>query len=330
MVTPAHVLVTGASGFIASGLVDRLLQTGVVGDRPVGGVTVVDLAVPDEVGLDPRVTVVRGNLTDADVRAEALADLPELVFHLASVPGRATAQNVDLGYAVNVEATVSLLNEVSRARHDATVVFTSTIGVFGAPIPSTLDDFTCPRPTMSYGAQKLMAETAFADMVRREKFRGQAVRLSSVLARPRSERSAKSFASFVSDVFYAMAGGERFVFPVGPEATAWLMSRERCVDNLIHAATLTERSAGHPSVCTLPALRVRMDELANELASYYGRADVDELVSYEPDADLQAQFGALPTSRADLAESLGFRADQSVAELIARVAVARPLDQERV
>lgn len=324
------MLVTGASGFIASGLVDRLLSDGAVNGKRFDGLTVVDLAVPNDLADDPRVTAVSGSLTDPSVRAEALADIPDTVFHLASVPGRATADDVDLGYAVNVEATVALLEEVARARHDATVVFTSSIGVFGAPIPAALDDDTYPRPTMSYGAQKLMAETAFTDMVRREVFQGQAVRLSSVLARPRSARSAKSFASFVSDVFFAVPAGERFVFPVGPEASAWLMSRECCVDNLLHAATLPERTAGQPPVCTLPALRVRMDELVQALSVHYGRTDTEELVSYEPDEHLQAQFGSFPESRAVLAESLGFRADPSVAELIARVAVPLPTQKERV
>ena len=115
------------------------------------------------------------------------------------------------------------------------------------------------------------------------------------------------------------------MFPVSPSATSWLMSRGRCVDNLLHAAALAPRAMSQRPVCTLPALRLTMAAYANALAAHHGH-DAASLVSFEPDPALEAQFGAYPEARLEIAESLGFCADGSAEELIRRsfVAAATP------
>jgi nucleoside-diphosphate-sugar epimerase len=310
-----RILVTGAAGFVGGGLLARLLDTGTVAGSEIVSLTAVDLKIPSEVAEDPRVRAVEGSIAEAQVRAEALADGPDVVFHLASVPGRATEEDALAGRAVNFDATVALLDAIAARSPDTRVVFTSSIGVFGVPLPDFVDDETYPRPTMSYGAQKLMAEVAFADMVRRRCVDGRCVRLSAIVARPPTARSARSYASFLSNAVFALAAGEHVVLPVSQTATAWLMSRSRCVDNLLHAAALGPYAMFSRPVCTLPALRVMIGDYARAIAVHYGR-DAAHLVSFHPDPLIEAQFGAYPPARMLLAESLGFADDGSVEDLI--------------
>ncbi len=111
--------------------------------------------------------------------------------------------------------------------------------------------------------------------------------------------------------------GEPYAAPVGPDATAWLMSVEACVENLLHAAALPPASLGAIRAFTLPALHVRVADLIAEIASRTGARG--DLVRYAPQPDIQAQFGRYPLLHTPGADALGFRHDQSLAGLVDRV-----------
>ena len=135
------------------------------------------------------------------------------------------------------------------------------------------------------------------------------------MARP---AQAGGFGSgFWSDVFRAFARGEPYAAPVGPEATALLMSVAACVDNLLHAAEIPPSSLGPIRAFTLPALRVRMADLLAEIASQTGARR--DLVSFAPQPELEAQFGRYPPLATPGADALGFRHDQSLGRLVSQV-----------
>jgi D-erythronate 2-dehydrogenase len=69
-------------------------------------------------------------------------------------------------------------------------------------------------------------------------------------------------------------------------------------------------------VVTLPALRIRMADLAAEIARQCGVST--DLVSDAPDAALEAAFGAHPELRTPAAEAAGFAHDGDVATLVAK------------
>ncbi len=281
---PKRIAVTGAAGFVGRAVLAGLRERGV-----------------EAIAIDrtPGEGIVAGDLSDPAFRRETLAGT-DTVIHLAAIPGGAAEADYDLSRQVNLDLTLALMEE-ARGRF----VYASSIAVFGAPSPEPVDDDTPPRPAITYGVHKLMCELALADLKRLGRLDGVALRLPGIVARPRAAAGLKS--AFMSDVFHALAGREPITLPVSPEATMWMLSAHAVADALIHAVTVRDA----PAVFTLPALRVRMDELVKALGG--GK------VSYEPDPVLEAQFGAYPPLSTPAADRLGFRHDGDLAALVKRV-----------
>lgn len=311
-----HIVVCGANGYIGRALVARLLADGGLKgyDAPLSRLTLVDTTLPDY--TDPRIHLVRGSIVDPDIRAAAISGSPDVFYQMAALPGGATERNYPTGYAVNVEATFALLHELAKQSPPPRLVFTSSIAIFGVPLPSHLDDDTLPLPGLSYGAHKLMAETLLNDLTRRGVVDARVVRLSGILARPAQPSGLIS--AYLSQFIHALTRGEAFTVPVSPGAPTWVMSKTRCVDNLIHAASLAPERLPARRVWTLPALRLTMEEKVEALAQIVG-PNVRNLIRYEPNEAIEAQFGRYPPLTTALADSLGFQHDGDARAFMQRV-----------
>lgn len=308
-----RVLVTGGNGFVGRALVSRLLQADTrLQGQAIEQLTVADMSCQGLSG-DPRLTCVEGSIADPLVLERAVAGEPEWVFHLASIPGGAAERNFELGLDVNLQATLNLFEAMRQFAQTPRMVFTSTIAVYGSPLPDHIDDNTAFKPHLSYGAQKLATEVILQDYSRRGFIDGRIVRLPGIVARPPQPSGLLS--AFMSDVFWKLAAGETFTCPVSPQAVAWFMSVRCCVDNLIHAATMPEDVIAPRRDFTLPVLRLTMAELIQGLATRFGE-DRLSLVSFEPDADLEAGFGALPPQDGRAALAIGYRTDGDIDTLI--------------
>lgn len=310
-----RVAVTGAGGFVGSALVAALLgPADGHGLADLKELVAVDAVLPPY--ADARVVRAEGDLADPAFRASMLTAPYDVVFHLAAIPGGAVARDPGLGWRVNVEATVAILDGLAAQKALARLVFSSSIGVFGVPLPTDkVDDETLPLPTMSYGAHKLIGETLVADYARRGLVDGIALRLPGIIARPRVKGGHLS--AYMSDILHAMAAGEDFVCPVSRDATSWFMSRAQCVDNLLHAAGLPRGAELPRRAFNLPALRLSMAALIAGAETHFGQA-AGRRVSFEPNAALEAQFGAYPLLETAIADALGFRHDGDAATLVAR------------
>lgn len=309
-----HVLVTGAGGFIGTALVTRLLDRGHLNGVPFDRLTLVDTALPAV--RDSRVRPIAASLGEADVIGQASALAVDILFHLAAVPGGAAEADPALGWAVNFDATRHLIARLAARGTCPRVVYCSSIAVFGVPLPDVIDDDTQPLPTMSYGAQKLMMETLLTDHARRGLIDACSVRLPGIVARPRQPNGLIS--AFMSDVFHAALAGEAFVLPVSGQATVWMMSVQRCVDNLVHAAELPAARLTTRRAWTLPALRLSMSGLIDGLATVLGD-EVRQRISHAPVSAIEAQFGSQPRLATAIADALGFKHDGDVVALCRRV-----------
>jgi nucleoside-diphosphate-sugar epimerase len=192
-------------------------------------------------------------------------------------------------------------------------VFASSVAVYGEPMPALVNDATSPRPTLSYGAQKLIGEILLADYSRRGWIDGLALRLPGIVARP--PEPSGHLSAFMSDIFWKLAAGEPFTCPVSPQAVAWWMSAGCCVDNLLHAIRLAPEQRQSARAIALPVLRLSIAELVDALARMYGD-DRRALVSYAPNEALEAAFGRYPPLEATTAAALGFRHDGTIEQLI--------------
>lgn len=312
------VLVTGADGYIGRALSRRLGAAGAsLQGKPVEKLVLCDLRLP-VAPEDPRVETVAGSVADPAVIQAITRHQPDVVFHLASVPSGQSESAWELGMAVNVHATMALLAAMRREGPPPTLVFTSSIAVFGAPLPPRIDDDTPLCPSLSYGAAKQMMEILLTDSTRRGFVKARSVRLPGIVARPPTPTGALS--AFSSELIRALVARQPFVCPVSPAATLWLLSLQTCIDNLLHAAQASDEQLAGQTVWTLPALRVSLETLVQAFeADHPGAA---QRVSYRPDAALEAQFGRLPPLFTPRADAAGFRHDGSVAQLVQRAALS--------
>lgn len=299
------LLVTGAGGFVGDRLVARLAEQT---DRPVRLVDRHRVSAPDA-----RFEAVVADISEPD-SWDALLQGVTAVIHMAAMPGGASEADPAGSRRVNLDATLALFDALAARPEPVRLVYASTIGVFGTPMPAIMDDDSIARPDMTYGEHKLMCEMALADHVRRGSIDGVALRLPGIVARARAPNGLKS--AFISDVFHAVAAGEHFTMPVSPDATMWLMSVRQTVDMLIHAVLTLDVRAGGLAAMTLPALRVRVGDVVDRLISHTGSAS---RVSYQPGAALEALFGRMPELRTPAAEAAGFRHDGDLDVLIAAV-----------
>jgi D-erythronate 2-dehydrogenase len=304
-----NVVITGAAGFLGR-IVTRRLSA--AWPDPTHRFTLVDQSRAED-EQDPRMSWLTGDFGRAgDVDAALFAC--DAVIHLAAIPGGASERDYALGKRVNLEQTLELIEKVASARQAKRFVYASTIAVFGEPLPAAIDDDTTPRPTMTYGAHKLMVEIALANLSRLERLDAIAIRFPGLLARPAGGSGMRS--AFMSELFHACAAARPFVVPTRREATVWAMSASRAADNLIHAAQMAPPGKAAKRAFTLPALRTTMGDLAAAVARAT-RCDPG-LISFERDEALEAQFGRLPPLAAPYAEALGFSPDRGLDELVAR------------
>ena len=314
-----HVIVTGANGYLGSALSYRLCSQLAAG--VIQTLTLIDQQRADDDALREslpsslrgQLHQVVGDLRDPATLAHALAQRPDRVFHLAGITSRQAEDDFALGLAVNVDAAMALFERLREQPVCPVLVFASSCGVYGPPMPSLIDDATVPTPGLSYGSQKLMMEILLADYSRRGWLDARSVRLPSVVARPAPRGAAAS--SFSSDLIRETALGRRYVCPVGPDASLWFLSLPTCVEQLLHAAELPAELLPRTRAWNLPALRVTADEVVRAIARRLGR-DPDSLVQYQPQPAMQAQFAQWPALSTKTAHGLGFAHDGTLEQLL--------------
>lgn len=309
----SHVVVTGAQGFVGRALVRRLLQDGLNGTA-ISRLTLLDLAF-DAPHVDPRVMQLPGSIADAALRAQAYAMPVDAVFHLASIPGGAAEKNYALGRAINLDATLGLLEDLRGAPQPPRFVFASTVAVYGEKLPEVVDEATLPAPALSYGAHKLMGEYLVADASRLGWVQGCSLRLPGVVARPGD--GAGLMSAFMSQLFWKLSAGQPLTVPVSPEGVAWWISVGACVDNLLHAAQVDPARFIARRSYQMPVLRLTIREVVKALATRFG-ADRRALVSYAPDPFIERLFATYPPLLTPQAEALGLTHDGNVDQLITR------------
>ncbi len=308
---PRRVLVTGAAGFLGQALVAKHLAP--LAASGTCEVRLTDLAPSQTSPAHARWLC--GDVADPQLW-DSLMDTPiDLVIHLAAiVSGRAEADPV-LGRRVNLMAPLEML-ERCRLQNSATgirarVVLSSSIAVYGTPLPLRMRDDQPIRPSLSYGAHKRMMEIALADASRRGEIDGRAIRLSGVVVRPPQPNGALS--GFNSDMIRQPLTGHDYTCPVGPDACTWLTSLDVAVDQLWHAAQTSEEpwTQALPKgerALTAPTWPVTMTDLQQALGDIDAAAP--QRLRFDANSPLHDQFGRWPQDVAfDQAAQLGMPSD---------------------
>lgn len=302
------ISVIGAGGFVGAHVAAKLAR-----DGDVEALTLLDQA-PFAAPEGPNITAMTGDLSDADTRARA-TDGADAVIHLAAILGGAAEANYGLARAVNLDASLSLAEELAERNAETRLVFASTIAVFAKPMPDPVTDTTPTGPTMVYGAQKLMMEVALSNFAAKGWLDALSLRPSGVMARDGADAGLKT--AFMSRLFWCVKRGEDITLPVSEDSRTWMTSVDNVAENFIHGAKLAD--AGTNRAFTLPALSLTFGELLAALRRAF--PDSPSQVRFDPDADIVSLFGSYPMLETQTADRLGFTRDETADALVARAMI---------
>lgn len=310
-----HIIITGANGFIGQALTSALLDPAnpIFSSSPLSRLTLIDLDFNnDNIENNPLVNVIKGSFAEIKLIEEAIAEQKaDMVFHLASAPSGLTESNHSLGMQVNVLGMINLLNLLHEQGNKPKVIFASSIATYGKPEAAIVDEETLPGPGLSYGFQKLIGENLISDYSHKGWIDGCSLRLPGIVTRPPEPNGAISI--FFSDLIRELSKGNTYTCPVSANARSWLISVKCCVDNLVTAAQInfTKRRTW-----TLPALHVSIAELVQAIGVVSQNKEINNLISYEPDAWVEENFGSYPPLSCPKAEALGLRHDTDVESMV--------------
>jgi nucleoside-diphosphate-sugar epimerase len=157
----ARILVTGADGFMGSGLCERLLQQG---SRVTALVRRTSRSsIPGHMRNLLRIrdrleSIIQADVAEADWYLAAQHIRPDIVFHLAAdafVPAGFTAPREVM--RANVGGTVSVLEFCRSLPTPPKLIVMSSSEVYGSH-PAPIDELVLPQPTTPYAASKLAAD----------------------------------------------------------------------------------------------------------------------------------------------------------------------------
>jgi len=288
-----HIVITGGAGFLGARLARTLLVNGqlsLAGAAPqsIQSITLVDRAAPPaDLAADRRIQSLVGDLnllSDAKTAAgQSIWAQAAIIFHLAAAVSGECEADFDLGMRSNLDATRALLEACRAAGHCPTVVFASSLAVFGnsavQPLPAVIDDRTLPTPQNSYGIQKFIGEQLVADYGRKGFIRARNVRLMTVSVRPGKPNGAAS--SFLSGMIREPLAGMRGACPVAPDTPVAISSPARTIAGLMCAAQTSDAAWGARTAINLPALSTTAGAMAAALEKLGGKATAD-LIDWTP------------------------------------------------
>lgn len=310
-----HVLIIGAAGMIGRKLAARLAGDGVLGGRAIAAMTLYDIAsaTPPPDARMP-ITVETGDLSEPGAAARLVAGKPDVIYHLAAIVSGQAEQEFEAGYRINMDGTRAVLEAVRAAGYCPRFIFTSSIAVFGAPLPDPIGDEFILTPLTSYGAQKAICELLISDYTRKGFVDGYTLRLPTICVRPGKPNAAAS--GFFSAIIREPLAGAEAVLPVSDDVMHWHASPRAAVGFLVHAATLDGETVGPRRALTLPGVAVTVGGQIEALRRIAGDKAL-ALIRRAPDPFIQGIIASWPR-RFDTrrARDLGFQAEDSFEAII--------------
>ena len=312
------VLVIGAAGMVGRKLVSALLATGQVGGKAISGLVLADIVAPEAPPSSVSVTTTAVDLSAPEAAGQLVAHRPDLIFHLAAIVSGEAEADFEKGYRINLDGTRHLLEAIRLAGQSAPyrprLVFTSSIAVFGEPLPEVIGDTQHHTPLTSYGTQKAICELLLSDYSRRGFIDGVGIRLPTIVVRPGKPNKAAS--GFFSGIIREPLAGVEAMLPVADSVRHWFASPRAAVGFLLHAASMDTAALGNQRNLTMPGLDATVGEQIAALERVAGPA-ATALIRRVPDETIINIVAGWPKAfAAARAMALGFRGDASFDEII--------------
>jgi D-erythronate 2-dehydrogenase len=306
-----RVVITGGAGFLGRRLALRLQERGTLADargrrREISQIVLLDV-VPASVPNDPRFVVVAGDLADSAVVSRAVTSDTDSIFHMAAVVSGQAEADFDIGMRVNLDATRLLLERCRTLAAPPKFVFTSSLAVYGGPLPDPVLDDSPVTPQASYGAQKLIGEYLVYDMTRKGFIDGRSLRLPTVTVRPGKPNRAAS--SFASGIIREPLTGVDAMCPVAPATKMWVQSPRAVIENLIVGHDVPATAFAHTRSVNVPGICVAVADMVVALRKVAGDLVADR-VKWNYDPVIDKIVATWPSNFAPkLGPALGMKAD---------------------
>jgi D-erythronate 2-dehydrogenase len=313
-----NVVITGGAGFLGTRLARKLVERNALTDasgrtREIVSITLLDV-VPAAAFDDARVKSIVGDLNDASVLEHALPRETDTVFHLAAVVSGQAEAEFDVGMRVNLDATRALLERCRKLASKPKLVFTSSLAVFGGPVPDPVPDDAPLMPQASYGAQKAIGEYLVFDMTRKGMIDGRSLRLPTITVRPGKPNRAAS--SFASGIIREPLAGVEAVCPVAGTTRMWVQSPRAVIDNLIIGHEAPASSFTYTRSINVPGISVAVGDMVSALREVAGE-EVASRVKWAYDPAIDKIVSTWPSNFAPkLGPAIGMRADKDFAGII--------------
>src|SRR5437870_4372001 len=305
-----RIVITGGAGFLGSRLARGILARGRLTDARGNIRDVKELVLLDVVPAtlsDARVRAVTGDLADPALIEQVVTSDTDSVFHLAAVVSGQAEAEFDVGMRVNLDATRALLERCRRLARPPKVVFTSSLAVFGGPLPVPVPDDAPVTPQTSYGVQKAIGEFLVYDMTRNGFIDGRSLRLPTITVRPGKPNQAAS--SFASGVIREPLAGVDAVCPVAPSTQVWVSSPRTVISNLVVGHEAPASSFALTRSINVPGIHVGVGEMVAALRRIAGDAVADR-VKWQLDPAIDRIVSTWPARFAPvLGPALGMQAD---------------------
>ncbi len=310
------ILVLGAAGMIGRKLIERLLVNGSLRGEKIEAIhafDVVEGAFDNSGSIN--ITTQAGDVAEKATIDRLVAARPDIIFHLAAIVSGEAEADFEKGYRINLDGTMNLFNAIiGEEGYTPRVVYASSIAVFGAPFPASIEDEFHQTPLTSYGTQKAIGELLLADYTRKGHMDGIGLRFPTIVVRPGKPNAAAS--GFFSNIIREPLSGKGAVLPVDKSVMHWMASPRSAVNFCIHAAELDGETIGPRRNLTLPGLAITVGEMIQALESIAG-SKTAALVTHEPNETIMGIVANWPRRFiASRAEELGFSAEKTFEEII--------------
>jgi len=302
-------LITGASGEMGHGLIDRLVAEGnteliTIDLRPLD---------PDQKSKVEREFM--GSILEDHLLDWILAEYEiDTIYHLAALLSTRAEFTPTTAHQVNVEGTLQVLDfaQAQGESHGRPVVFLypSSIAAYGLPDLDTkaatgrVKEHEWNVPTTMYGCNKLYCEhlgryySSHYKQLAAETLSGKvdfrAIRFPGLISAATVPSGGTS--DFAPEMIHAAARGSSYACFVRPDTRIPFMAMPDAVDALLQLAR-ADRAALTQQVYNITAFNPSADEFRELVAAGFPGADID----YEPDLKRQAIVDSWPADVDDSA-----------------------------
>ena len=300
-------------------MLGRKLVDQLVAESSVSTFTLADIFAPvPPTGFDGDVHSVVADISNAETAAGLIAAKPDMIYHLAAIVSGEAEENFEKGNAINLDGTRNLLEAIRKQSEDRSYcprfVFSSSLAVFGTPLPDLIPDDQRLTPLSSYGTQKAMGELMVADYSRKGFIDGISLRLPTITVRPGKPNKAAS--GFYSGIIREPLNGQTAILPVPRYVRHWFQSPRRAIFNLVHAGFVKTDDLPKSRALSLPGVSATVEEMMKALERAAGSKAINLIKEEADDAIKNIVMGWPKAFAATTAIAMGFQGDTNFDEII--------------